>query len=90
MRERGVGLLQLRSPASYLLLRSSSARPSSPHNARRSKLRRQKLYRVAWCLPTLTRPPPRVADMVDEAEEGAEAETEEEHRRLWIRERGWR
>ena len=86
MHERGVGLLQLRSLASYLLQRSSSVRPSRPHNARHSKLRQQKLYRVPWRLPMLPRPPPRVADMVDEVEEGAEAETEGEHHRLRIRE----
>jgi len=79
------GLLQLRILTSYLLLRSSSARPSGPHHARRSKLRQQTLYGVPRRLPTLTRLPRRVADMVDEAEEGTEAETEE-YRCLRIRE----
>ena len=43
------------------------------------------LYRAPWRLPTLTRPPPRVTDMVDEVEEGVEVETEE-YRRLRVRE----
>ena len=73
---RGAGLLQLRSLASYLFLQSSSARPSRPHHARRSNLRQQTLYRAPCRLPTLTRPPPRVADMVDGAEERAESVTE--------------
>ena len=51
-----------------------------------SKLRPQTLCRVLWRLPTLARPFPRLADTGDEAEEGAEAETEGEHRRLRIRE----
>jgi len=75
---RGAGLPHLRGLrlASYLLLRSSSARPSRPHHVRRSKPRQQTLSRAPCHLPTLTRPLPRVADMVDGAEEGAEAETE--------------
>ena len=73
---RGAGLLQLRSMVSYLFLQSSSVRPSRPQHARRSNLRQQTLYRAPCCLPTLTRPPPRVADMVDGAEERAESVTE--------------
>jgi len=72
------GLLQLRSLASYLLLQSPSAKPSRPHHVRRSKLRQHTPYRVSWRLSTRTRPPRRVADMVDEAEEGREAEAEED------------
>ena len=83
---RGAGLLQLRSLASYLLLRSSRARPSRPHHARPRKLPQQTLYRALWRLSTLIRLPLRVADMVDEAEEEEEAETEEGLRRLGIRE----
>jgi hypothetical protein len=63
----GASLLQLRSLTSYLLVRSSSARPSGPSHARRRKLRQQTLYRVPRGPPTLTRPPPRVAIMMDEA-----------------------
>src|SRR5438270_642907 len=37
-------------------------------------------------LPKADHPPPGVADMVDKAEEGAEAETDEEHHRLRFRE----
>ena len=80
------GLLQLHSLASYLLLQSLSARPGRPHHASRSKFRQQTLCRAFRRLPTLTRPFPRLADLVDEAEERAEAETEDEHSHLRIRE----
>ena len=80
MHGRRADLLQLRILASYLPLRSSSARPSRPHHVGRSRLLQHMLYWVPWRLPSLTRPPPRVADMVDDAEEGAEAEIGEEHR----------
>ena len=68
--EREAGLLQLRSLTSYLLLQSSNARPSRTHHVHRSGLPQQTLYRVPWRLPMLHLPP-RVADMVDEAEEEA-------------------
>ena len=86
MHGRGAGLLQIRSLMSDLFPQSSSARPSRPHHARRSKLHQRSLYRTLWRLPTLSRLPPRVSDMVDDAEEGAEAEAEEDHRRLRIHE----
>ena len=82
----GVGLLQLRSLASSPLLRSSSARPSSPSHAHRGKAHQQ----TPRCAPQrrsmLTRPPPRVAAMEDEAEEETVVEIDGEHRRLRIRE----
>jgi hypothetical protein len=43
-------------------------------------------YRVPWRLPTLTCQPPRVAEIIDEEEEGAEAEIREEHCHLRFRE----
>ena len=67
---RGTGLLQLRSLVSDPLQQSFSVRPSRLHQAHRSKLYQQRIYRVPWRLPSLPRQPPRVADMVDKAEEG--------------------
>jgi hypothetical protein len=86
MRGRGTGLLQLHSLASYLLIQSSSVWPTRPYHARRSKLQQQTPDRASWCLSTLSRSSPRVADVVNSEEEGTEAKTEEEHRRLPIRE----
>jgi hypothetical protein len=67
------GLLQLRSLASSLFLQSSSAMPSGPHHARRSKLLQP--------ASADANPPTSTS-----REEGTETETEAEHRCLRIRE----
>jgi len=63
------------------------ARVQAAH-AHRNKARQLTLRRAPQPRSMLTRPPPRLAAMGDGVEEGAEVETEEEHRRLRIREIG--